>query len=808
MRRRSVVFFLYFVFSYAVFFPPHVFPLTEDECNVASPNGRLVLEIEAGKEPKYSVRYDGRKIVLPSRLGLEFQNEKPYGEMKIAEKETRSDKKAWEYPWGRQRHYVDHFNELVLELKETKAPYRSLGIVCRAYDDGVAFRYKIDEKNVAVEKPFENGLVVRRELTEYNIPGDPTAWYADLGSFHGGQESFYPESNLGNIVNGAHVGCPIVLRTDQAGPYVALCEAELNHWGGLYFEAQEDTGASILFESKTLRGGEEAQNFQVPLKNVQRVILHCGDANDGIGHDHADWANLVLTDVSGREISMSQMKPVAVSQGFGRLQSNKSVNGNPLRIGKQEYPRGFGTHANSHLVFELDGKYLSLRGFVGVDGEAGDKGSVRFSIRSIDRAGKTGLQARPSPRRDGKGIALLSEPGFSPWRVLIVAPKAIDLVDQSILMNLSEPTDPKSDWSWIAPGIGTWDWWSDSNVNMSTEGTKAFIDFASEMGWQYHFLDDPWYAGKKYGMGDPRNNILTSNDDLDMEAILKHAKEKNVKLFLWLNWKDFDRQMDEALETYEKWGIAGLKIDFMDRDDQEMVEWYDQVVQKAAGHQLMINFHGAFKPTGYRRAWPNLITREGIYGNEQNKGTRMPPEHYCTLPFTRLMLGPGDFTPGAFLNRHYDGPDIRGAKTARGTGTRAHELAISMLYDSPILCMCDRPENYRGQKGLDFYRDLPTVWDESHAIEGEIGEYFSMIRRKGDLWYYAAITDGTPRTLRLPLDFLGNGEYEATIYADNAETPKDAGAIGVRKQTVQWGQILDVIMERDGGQAILFKKKK
>ncbi len=416
------------------------------------------------------------------------------------------------------------------------------------------------------------------------------------------------------------------------------------------------------------------------------------------------------------------------------------------------------------------------------------------------------IKSAVAPRNDGNGLAKSQAPDASPWRLLIIAPKAINLVDQTILMNVSTPRDSKTDWSWVKPGNASWDWWSGSNLVMNTETIKGFIDFASEMGWEYTFVDDPWYNGDTKKMGDKSNSVLKPFDKIDMDAVLKHAKAKNVRIFLWLNWLDIDRQMDEAFALYEKWGIAGVKIDFMDREDQEMIEWYDMTVKKAAKHKLLVDFHGALKPNGYRRANPNLITREGIRGNEYNKWSKLTPQHYCALPYTRLMLGPGDFTPGAFLNRYYDGPLVEGFKTAQGIGTRAHELATCLVYDSPIRCLCDAPEVYRGQPGLESFRGLPCVWDESRGVEGEIGEYFSLIRRSGNDWYYGAITDDKPRTLTLKLDFLDSGNYEATIYADTPETEKDARKISITKKSVRATDSLEVKMGREGGQTVVFKK--
>lgn len=791
------------VCSLLTFSSPNGFA-TGEKLEVSSPDGKIAVRMQLVPDLNYSVKYEGRTVVNPSKLGLEFLWEKPFGKFAVKSSVVSSSEKRWEYPWGRQKEYLDKYNELKLDLEEIENPKRPFTVLCRVYDDGIAFRYLVDEK------AFGRGnYVLDKELTEFHFPGDPVAWFADFGSFRSSQEKVAPKGNLSGINPGAFVGCPIVLQSRDQGPYIALTEAELNHCGGLYFESAGVSGAKTAFDSGIVRRGQSAKSFEISLKDVHRLVLSCDDAGDGNSFDHADWVDLVLLDKNGNKKNLTELKPLSISEGWGQTRINKSCEGNPLSIAGKKYEIGFGTHARGEIVFALDQQYVSLSGAVGIDDEVGNPGTVRFKIATTPKAENVLLKARIATRRDQKGVAKGNGSFLGPWRLIIIAPKAIDLVDQTILMNVSAPSDPNFDWSWIQPGIGSWDWWSKSNVDMDTEMIKHFISFAAEMGWEYTFVDDPWYAGTKYRMGDPRNNILKGNEKVDMEEVVRFAKEKNVKLFLWLHWKDFDRQMDEALALYEKWGIAGLKIDFMDCDDQEIVQWYDLVVQKAAKRKMLVDFHGAYKPTGYRRAFPNLITREGIYGNEQNKWSKIPPEFYCVLPYTRLMLGPGDFTPGAFLNRHYDGPGstIPGAQSAQGIGTRAHELAISLLYDSPILCLCDRPEIYRGQPGLEFYRGLPTVWDESRGVEGEIGEYFSMIRRKGKTWYYGAITNGEARTLKLSLEFLGSGDYEATVYADTSETETDARKIAVEKKTVNSKQTLEIKMVRTGGQTIVFTPK-
>jgi alpha-glucosidase len=264
---------------------------------------------------------------------------------------------------------------------------------------------------------------------------------------------------------------------------------------------------------------------------------------------------------------------------------------------------------------------------------------------------------------------------------------------------------------------------------MDTATLKEYIQLAADMGFSYQLVDWKWYGDKP--LENPDLDITTVEPEVDMPELLRFAKERNVKLVLWLHWTHVDKQYEEAFALYEKWGVAGVKIDFMQRDDQEMVNWYQKIVKKAAEHHLLVNFHGAYKPTGFRRTYPNLITREGVLGNEFNKWSRrVTPEHNCTLPFTRMLAGPMDFTPGGFLNRSR-AKFRTNVKPTEVMGTRCHQLAMFVVYDSPLCCVCDHPRNYKGQPGLEFLRVVPTVWDDTKVINGEVGKYITMARQTG-----------------------------------------------------------------------------
>jgi len=375
-----------------------------------------------------------------------------------------------------------------------------------------------------------------------------------------------------------------------------------------------------------------------------------------------------------------------------------------------------------------------------------------------------------SPRPDEPGVLVRAvTPHYSPWRVIMIGRKPGDLIESNIVVNLNEPCALK-DTSWIIPGKSAWDpWWcgdylpdADFKVGMNTATMKYFTQFAADMGFEYVLVDWRWYGNPE----DPEADITTVIPELDMQGLLRFAKERNVKVIVWLRWNHVDRQLDEAFPLYEKWGISGVKIDFMQRDDQEMVNFYHRVVKKAAEHRLIVDFHGAYKPDGFRRTYPNLITREGVLGNEHNKWSSLvTPEHNVTIPFTRMLAGPMDFTPGGF--RHATKTTFRPQDSAPFVmGTRCHQLAMMVVYESPLQVLCDSPYNYRGQPGLEFLRIVPTTWDTTRVIDGKVGEYIAIARKSVTNWFIGAMTNWDPRTLDIPLDFLDKGQYVAHISAD------------------------------------------
>ena len=300
-----------------------------------------------------------------------------------------------------------------------------------------------------------------------------------------------------------------------------------------------------------------------------------------------------------------------------------------------------------------------------------------------------------------------------------------------------------------------------------------------------------------------------------LPELVAYGRERGVRIWLWFHFNSFiDTKVAERdFPLYAKFGIAGLKIDFIDRDDQFSVKWYEEIARIAAENHLLIDFHGAMKPTGLERTWPNQITREGIQGNEYNKwSTRETPEHRATLPFTRALAGPADYTPGGFLNRQPSQFQIVQHET-QVQSTRAAELAMFILIQSSFEVACDSPDHYRDkdggyQPGMDFLKGLPTVWDETRGLAGEVGKYVLEARRHGKQWYVAAISNQDSRVLPLPLKFLGPGEWKMTIWEDAPDSNQQPEHLIKEEKTVRSSNVLQLRLADSGGAVAIFSAAK
>ncbi len=398
-------------------------------------------------------------------------------------------------------------------------------------------------------------------------------------------------------------------------------------------------------------------------------------------------------------------------------------------------------------------------------------------------------------------------PRMSPWHALIVARNAGALTTSTLLKNLATPSQI-ADTSWIQPGISAWDaWWTGVNpywdrykgvqARGNTRSHKDWIDLAAEMGWTYMLVDWYWY---NQDSRDP-NTAIMPEPHIDMPELMTYAKAKGVKLILWVNSKNINAiGMDKLFATYAGWGAAGVKIDFFNRNGSQATQrWQEELVACAAKYRLVVDFHGTYTPTGLARTWPNYITQEGVLGEEYAKlGRQFSVSHMITLPFTRGLLGPADVTPGGFVNVKEDQFSSRAIPT-QVVGTRTRQLALAVLMDSPYLCLCDSPANYRGQPGIEFYRGLPTTWDETRVLSADAMQHLVQARRKGAGWWIAAMNNREPLTLSVKLDFLGPGNYVLRCFADTPESNERPTALAESTRTVTAKDTLEIPMQTAGG---------
>jgi alpha-glucosidase len=414
----------------------------------------------------------------------------------------------------------------------------------------------------------------------------------------------------------------------------------------------------------------------------------------------------------------------------------------------------------------------------------------------------TKLVPIPGESEDGVKVRFNDEV-YTPWRVLMIGETPGTLIESEIIQNLNDPCAIK-DPSWIKPGISAWDHWWSGEVKMEMPVIKQYIDLASEMGWPYMLVDWQWY-GK---FNSPEADITKWAPQISMPEIIEYAKSKNVRIIVWLYSSDVNRNSayKTAFPLYEKWGIAGIKIDFMDRDDQQMVNWYHDIIICAAENHLMVDFHGAYKPDGIIRTWPNMITREGLMGNEYYKfSDKMSPEHNVKLAFTRLLAGQMDYTPGAFLNVTRE--QYKQQTPAIVWNTRAAELSKFVIYESPLTVVCDHPDNILGKPGADFLKIVPTVWDDIKFLSGYPGDHVAIAKRSGDKWFIGVMNNRVGKSVPLKLDFLPAGDYEAEIWADAKNSDKEPMEIKKTTKSVKSGDEIKVTMAKNGGFVALVKRK-
>jgi alpha-glucosidase len=391
-----------------------------------------------------------------------------------------------------------------------------------------------------------------------------------------------------------------------------------------------------------------------------------------------------------------------------------------------------------------------------------------------------------------------------PWRVIVIAENDKALASNQLVYKLA-PELQLEDTDWIRPGKVAWDWYNalnlfgvDFETGINTETYKYYIDFASRYGIEYIILDEGW---------SPTHDVTKVVPEIDMEELLAYAEEKQVGIILWVVWKSLEEKMEEALDLYEKWGIAGIKVDFMQRDDQEVVNFYWKTAEEAAKRKLLVDFHGSYKPKGIRRAYPHVLTREGLRGGEQNKWSDYAnPEHNVTLPFNRQVCGPMDYTPGAMVNAQKDNFAERFTRPM-SLGTRCHQLGMYVVYESPLQMLCDAPTLYEQEpEVMEFLGPVPTVWDETIVLEAQVSDYIIVARQHGDDWYLGAMTDWEAREFDVDLSFLGSGNYHMLSFEDGPNAARWASDYKKNNTRVSAGSKVKIKMAPGGGFAARITK--
>ncbi|WP_321285718.1 glycoside hydrolase family 97 protein [uncultured Sunxiuqinia sp.] len=409
------------------------------------------------------------------------------------------------------------------------------------------------------------------------------------------------------------------------------------------------------------------------------------------------------------------------------------------------------------------------------------------------------------PTKYADYIAECNGPREFPWRAIVVTENDVQLIETEMIYKLASECRLE-DTDWIKPGKVAWDWWNANNIydvdfvaGVNTETYKYYIDFASEYGLEYIILDEGWYE---------LSDILKLEKDVDVKEIINYGKEKNVGVILWVVWKTMDNKLEAALDQFQAWGAKGIKMDFMQRDDQWMVNFYEKIARKCAEHELLVDFHGAYKPSGLERAYPNVISYEGVKGLENAKWSNLPdPEHDVTLPFIRMVAGPMDYTPGAMINKTKENftPIFT---EPMSQGTRCHQLALYPVFESPLQMLSDNPSNYyREPECMEFLAAVPSVWDETQVLEAKVSDYVAVARRSADKWFVGALTDWDPREMELKLGFLGEGTYTMKVWKDGLNADKHAADFSQETVEVTSDSTVKIEMAPGGGWAAIIQEK-
>ncbi len=667
---------------------------------VTSPDSTLTIGVELRDgRPHYHVEADGESLVAPSPLGFELNNGPPLRDgFEVVETTQRTVEASWTPVWGTQDTVRNHFAERTIRLREANGPERRLTLVLRAYDDGVAFRYRWPEQ------PNLDTLRIASEDTQFRLTADHTAWW--IPDDHDNYEWVYRETPLSAI---------------------------------------RDSAAAISYNS------------------------YLEEADGG------------APDTSEKEAAPGTVNP-------------------PLTLRSPD-----------------ESRYLALH-------EAALTDYSSMTLRA-DSETATTLHTTLVPWPDGVKVKA-SVPHQTPWRVIQVADRPGALVESHLLQNLNEPSKIE-DPSWIEPMtyVGIWwgmhidkySWGRKGTHGATTERTKRYMDFAAE-----HDIDgvlvEGWNTGWETWLGGDEFDFTESYPDFDLQEIVDYGEEKGVALIghheTGGDVPAYEQQMDEAFALYDSVGVPAIKTGYagpirpegVHHHGQQMVNHYRRVVKTAAEHEIVLDVHEPVMGTGIERTWPNMMTREGVRGMEYNAWAEPnPPSHTVTLPFTRMLAGPLDYTPGVFnLTPEETMPDHRVLTTL------SKQLANMVVLYSPLQMAADLVENYEGHDAVEFIERVPADWAESHVLQARIGEYTTIARRKknSNEWYVGTTTNAEARTLNVPLGFLDAGQaYVAHVFEDTPDTDYEdtPHAYRVRRGLVTHEDVIEANLARGGGQAVILE---
>lgn len=569
----------------------------------------------------------------------------------------------------------------------------------------------------------------------------------------------------------------------------------------------EGTDDYVLPEGKTSKVHDTYKEAAIPLRErkgkKRLIVLRVRVFNDGIGFryefpEQKDWHDYTLTEENTSfNLSGNPTARLAFLENFTTSHEHR-YNLMPLKNIKND------TLIETPALFEFPGKvYMAIT-------EANLLDYAGMSL--IKRNGILSSQLSPLPGQQAIKVRAVL-PHHTPWRVMMISDRIGSLIESNILTSLSDPCRIK-DVSWLKPGKATFHWW---NGDISPDTTwepgenadfeKYYIDFCARNGIEYHtiigYRQVAWYQndGEQYAPG-PHTDVMKPRPGLDIQALSDYAKSKGVRLRFWVHWQALYPKLDSAFALYEKWGIEGMMVDFLDRDDQEMVKIQEEILQKAAAHHLEIQFHGAYKPTGLSRTYPNESTREGTLNYENDKwGNLITPDDDINIPFTRGLAGCTDYHLGGF--RAMPQSDFKVLATRPHVlGTRCHMLAMYIVLENHLSMVCDYPQAYEGQDGFDFLCKLPTVWDQTVVPGAAVGQWVSIARRKGTDWYIGTINNSTTRTVSIPLDFLPAGNYQAEIYKDGPDAVNNPNLLVKETKQVTATDKLILDLPAGGGEVI------